>query len=98
MEEIKTGSVVTKITERREEVDVGIQGDWTGREGKREQQRNEEDRGVRLGRYGQTIRRRRRKIGAMAVGLRARQDYLPSGEHSRFLFKDEDTRAILQRK
>lgn len=37
-------------------MDVGIQGGWAGREGKNEQQRNEEDRGVRLGGYGQTIR------------------------------------------
>lgn len=63
-----------------------------------EEQRNEEDRGVCLGRDGQTIRRRRRKIGAEAAGLRARQDYLPSGEHSRFLFREEDTREILRRK
>lgn len=40
--------------------------------------------------HGQTIRRRR-KIGDAAAGLRARQDYLPSGEHSSFLFREEDT-------
>lgn len=52
-----------------------------------------------LGGYGQTIRRRRRrKIGAEAAGLQARQDYLPSGEHSRFLFREEDTGKILGRK
>lgn len=30
-------------------MNVGILGDWEGREGKREQQRNDEDRGVCLG-------------------------------------------------
>lgn len=46
------------------------------------------------GGHGQTIRRRRRlrrKIGDAAAGLRARQDYLPSGEHSSFLFREKDT-------
>lgn len=93
--------MVRKTTRRRrEEVDVGVLGGWTRGEGKREQQSNGEDRGVCLGGYGQTIkrRRRRRKIGAVAAGLRARQDYLPSGEDSRFLFREEDIRTTLWRK
>lgn len=79
-------------------MDVGIQGSWAEREGMREQRRSREDRGVCLGGYGRTIRKRRRKIGAEAAGLQARQDYLPSGEHSRFLFREEDTRTIHRRK
>lgn len=89
-------SVVNKMTKRRrEEVDVGIQVDWTGREGGRERGEKEMRRiGVcAWGGHGQTIRRRRRlrKIGDAAAGLRARQDYLPSGEHSSFLFREKDT-------
>lgn len=92
--------MVRKTTRRRrEEADVGILGGWTRGEGKREQHRNGEDRGVCLGGYGQTIRRRRRrKIGVVAAGLRARQDYLPSGEDSRFLFREEAIRTTLWRK
>lgn len=67
----------------------------------RERLRNEKDRGVCLGGYGQTIRRRRwwgGGIGAVAAGLRARQDYLPPGKHSRFLFRERDIRTTLQGK
>lgn len=32
----------------------------------------------------------------MAEGLRVRQDYLPSGEHKRVLFREEDRRTTLR--
>lgn len=70
--------------------------DWQG--GK--QWRHEENRGICLGVYELTIRmsRRRRKIGAEAASLRARQDYLLSGGKPSCFVREEDTRTILWRK
>lgn len=82
--------------EEREE--VGILGDWTRKGG---QERIGEGREVCPGRHGETTRRRRRrrKIGAVAAGLRARQDYLPSGEKTvAFCLERKTQEPVLKRK